>query len=766
MDSNAEQLFRKLLEPITVVGDLFQVNLSTILDPFLNHLEDVLCKVKDAGGNGEKDIDFVRAGYLITNATLLYSAKVDSLYRDVNDFIDKLRSGETNQNDNDGDVEPEEDLELKLNNSKNPFCLLPISGLKKGPKSSRICEHDPPSLDVFPKTQVSFMPMSETEKRRVNLVSTHNKSHVIGCKDDFLLNTCSFLDNGTAILDYDFLDIIDVISPPRCVITIDELPPTVPEDAETASSRQPCFDPNRLEDQLVRDLEERFCGTIVDDGVGDEDIHLGDKVDFDDECLDEKMDIDENRRSQSAGVVESAREGSSVPSTMGNYDIQEVGIDTQLTSVRRALGDIQNESSFAIKSDCKVNRSMVNLEAIAGQIKENVDHGDAECFSQIKCRSFKDAYVEDNYLNDGEGKRSKQLRVPVVMQEKYLDFNKMKNEREKAIKKTLEKRGDNRTSLSYAEIVEYFRVNAKGKSCNASVESTVYDKDKLYDVCLSEQREKVRSLRKKVLKECEKSMNVATNMPETVVECMDVPIVNGLGEDDIKGDYSDAEDGIPTMNDHDLGTLPIVNEDLFTEDDFDLIRPPEIENVDTSLNSSRKRSPIESEHDLESGRQEPPTSQVEGSSQNRSGRSRFMEAYLNDTIIIQADEELPHLTYSEIIEKYNNQYWKSIDREVEESYKEVLEWDDFLKPHIKVEEERKNFDINEYGHEVIDKFNSVNQSVSFSDMVKSCPRHMISRYFLSTLLLVNKGNLKISQGDGINSISFELLKSDFDEIEE
>uniref|UniRef100_A0A0K0FZM1 Kleisin, abnormal closure, protein 2 (inferred by orthology to a C. elegans protein) n=1 Tax=Strongyloides venezuelensis TaxID=75913 RepID=A0A0K0FZM1_STRVS len=764
MDSNAEQLFRKLLEPISVIGDLFQVNLSTILDPFLNHLEDVLCKVKDARGNGEKDIDFVRAGYLITNATLLYSAKVDSLYKDVHDFIDKLRSDETNDNGNDENVDPEEDLELKLNNSKNPFCLLPISGLKKGSNSSRFCEHDPHSVDVFAKTQVSFMPMSETEKRRVNLISTHNKSHVIGCKDDFLLNTCSFLDNATAILDYDFLDIMDVISPPRCVITIDELPPTVPEETETASSREPCFDPNRLEDKLVRDLEARFCGTIVDDGVMDENMKLDDKIDFDDEYFDDKMEIDENQISRLTGVVEKAREGSSMPSTMGNYDIQEVSTDIQFSSVRRALGDIQNEPSFAIKSDCKVNRSMVNLEAIAGQIKENVDRGDAECFSQIKCRSFKDAYVEDNYLNDGEGKRNKHLMVPVVMQEKYLDFNKMKKEREKNIKKSLEKRGDNRISLSYGEIVEYFRVNAKGKFCNASVESTVYDKDKLYDACLSEQREIVRLSRRKVLKECEKSMNAATNMPETVVECMDVPVVPGLADGNIKDDYSDTENGIPTMDDHDLGTLPIVNEDLFTEEDFDLVRAPEIENVNTSMNSSRKRDPVNSEHELESDRQDLPSSQAEGSSHNRSGRSRYLEAYLNDTIIIQADEELPHLTYSEIIEKYNDQYWKNINREVEESYREVLEWDDFLKPHIKVEEERKNFDINEYGYDVIDKFNSVKQSVSFSEIVKSCPRHMISRYFLSTLLLVNKGNLRISQGGGINSISFELLKSDIDEI--
>uniref|UniRef100_A0A0K0G2L1 Kleisin, abnormal closure, protein 2 (inferred by orthology to a C. elegans protein) n=1 Tax=Strongyloides venezuelensis TaxID=75913 RepID=A0A0K0G2L1_STRVS len=758
MDSSAEQLFRKLLEPITAVGDLFQVNLSTILDPFLNHLEDVLCKVKDAGDNGEKEIDFVRAGYLITNATLLYAAKVDSLYKEVQNFIDKLRSGGGNDNDNDGEVDPEKDLEVRLNNNKNPFCLLPITALKKGQKFSRFCEHDPPVADIFAKTQVSFMSMSETEKRRVNLFSTHNKSLVIGCKDDFLLNTCSFLDNGTAILDYDFLDIIDVISPPRNIITIDELPPTMPEDMDAASSQLHTFNPNQLEDQLVRNLEKQFCGATTNDDVKDEDLH------FDEGCFDNGIDMDENLGQQSTGFIEDVRDGSAIPSRMANFDIQEGCADTQLNSSGRALSDTQDETLVVVQANCKPDRTIVNLEAIAEQIKDNVDHRDAEHYAQIKCRSFKDAYVEDNYLDDVEGKRSKHLMVSVVIQKKFHDFNKMKKEREKTVKKTLEKRGDNRKSLSYAEIVEYFRLNGKGKSSNVPVELSVYDKDKLFDVCLRERKEKVRSLRRKVLKECEKNMNAATNMPEAVVECMDAPIASGLADNNGNDDYSDTEDGIPTMDDHALETLPIVNEHLLSQDDFDFV--PDIENVNTSMNSSRKRIPLDNERELESVQREYPFSQVEGSSQNRSGRNKNMEAYLNDTVMIQADEELPLLSYGEIIEKYNDQYWKNIDREVGESYKKVLEWDDFLKPYIKVEEERKNFDINQYGHELIDKFSSIHQVITFSEMVKSCPRHMISRYFLSSLLLVNKGNFKTSHGDGINSISYELLKTDFDGSEE
>ncbi|CEF65156.1 Condensin-2 complex subunit H2 [Strongyloides ratti] len=764
MDSNAEQLFRKLLEPITAIGDLFQVNLSTILDPFLEHLEDVLCKVKD-GENQEKEIDFVRAGYLITNATLLYSAKVDSLYKEVHDFIDKLRSGDINEEENDGEIDPEKDLEMRLSNNKNPFVLLPISGLKKGPKSSRFNEFDPQPCDIFAKTQVSFMSMSETEKRRVNLFSTHNKSIVIGSKDDFLLNTCSFLDNGTAILDYEFLDIINVVIPPRNIVTIDELPPTLPEEGEAMSSRRQCYNPNQLEDQLVRNLEKQFCSEYETGEVMVDYTNHDEGMEFDDGCIN---DLGTN---PSTRLVENMRESSCQPSRMGNYDISEVLQSSQHNVNREVLCEIQNDTSIVARNDCKPTRCTAKLEKIVEQIKDQIGTESPDDIDNIKCRSFRDAFVEDNFLNEEEGRRSIRVMIPVNPQKKFLNYDKILKERDRKIKRALEKQDKLRKTLSFSEIKEYFRINNKGKFSATSGDVPIFDENKLYAVSLNEDRGKIRLLRRKIIKECKRNINAATNIPETVVECMNEPEVddyfvnNPINSDDRNND-NENDDCIPTIYDNGVETLPIVDEHLLTQDDFDLIRVPEIDAINNAMNASRKRDLQDYEQDLESGRRDQMNSQTEGSTQNKGERPKILEAYLNDSIMIQADEELPLLTYTEIIEKYNDKYWKNIDHEVGKSYEKVIEWDDFLKPHIKVEEERKHFDITEYGHSLINKFGNVGEIISFADMVKTCSRYMISRFFLSSLLLVNKGNFKTNNGGDINSISFELVKTDFDASEE
>uniref|UniRef100_A0A0K0DSR4 Condensin-2 complex subunit H2 n=1 Tax=Strongyloides stercoralis TaxID=6248 RepID=A0A0K0DSR4_STRER len=757
MDANAEQLFRKLLEPITAIGELFQINLSTILDPFLERLEDVLCKVKEGNNQEEKEIDFVRAGYLITNATLLYSAKVDCLYKEVYDLIDKLKSGTINQEEDNEQTDPERDLELRLSNNKNPFVLLPIYGLKKGPKASRFSEFDPQPIDVFAKTQVSFMSMSEAEKRRVNLLSSHNKSIIIGCKDDFLLNTCSFLDNGTAILDYEFLDIIDVIIPPRNIVTIDELPPTIPEEMEAPSSRGQCFNPNQLEDQLVRGLEKKFCQQGNESEVMVEYSYPDEGMEVEDYCPGDGDAISSNR------LIENMREGSCQPSRMGNYDISDVMPSSQHNTSRRVLSEIQQGESFVGRDNYRSEKPVVKLEAIVEEIKEHVEFEDTEDIDHIKCRSFKDAYTVDNFLSSGESKRSKNVMVSVTSQKKFLDYDKILKERNRKIRHALEKQGKTRKSLSYCEILEYIRMNGNGRLGTTSVEASLFDEDKIYNVCLHDEKGTVRLLRKKVLKECEKNMNAATNIPETVVECMDDVEVNEYeGNDQPVGDDDEC---IPTMEDNGIETLPIVDEHLLTQEDFDLVQVPEIEAINNAMNMSRKRTSLIYDEEIGS-RGDQICSQTGGLLQRKGGQLRNLEAYLNDTVVIGADEELPSLNYAEIIEKYNDKYWKNIDREVGKTYEKVIEWDDFLKPHIKIEEERKHFDISEYGHNLIDKFNDIGEEINFSDMVKSCPRHMISRYFLSSLLLVNKGNFQTNKGGGINSISYKLIKKHFDASEE
>lgn len=80
---------------------------------------------------------------------------------------------------------------------------------------------------------------------------------------------------------------------------------------------------------------------------------------------------------------------------------------------------------------------------------------------------------------------------------------------------------------------------------------------------------------------------------------------------------------------------------------------------------------------------------------------------------------------------------------------EVNKWHSYLKPILKASHARANFDIHELGTEILEGFpkqesSSSNRTVTFADVVKDKEQPDICRYFLSTLLLANTENIRLS----------------------
>lgn len=76
----------------------------------------------------------------------------------------------------------------------------------------------------------------------------------------------------------------------------------------------------------------------------------------------------------------------------------------------------------------------------------------------------------------------------------------------------------------------------------------------------------------------------------------------------------------------------------------------------------------------------------------------------------------------------------------------VNRWHQYLKPILKASQERSEFDIHECGTEVLETFHeeSGQKEATFADVMSTKPDDHFARYFLATLMLVNTGNLKIT----------------------
>lgn len=78
---------------------------------------------------------------------------------------------------------------------------------------------------------------------------------------------------------------------------------------------------------------------------------------------------------------------------------------------------------------------------------------------------------------------------------------------------------------------------------------------------------------------------------------------------------------------------------------------------------------------------------------------------------------------------------------------EVNKWHAYLKPILKASHARANFDIHELGTEILNSYpgeRQVNQTITFADVVAEKEQPDICRYFLSTLLLANTENIRLS----------------------
>lgn len=97
-----------------------------------------------------------------------------------------------------------------------------------------------------------------------------------------------------------------------------------------------------------------------------------------------------------------------------------------------------------------------------------------------------------------------------------------------------------------------------------------------------------------------------------------------------------------------------------------------------------------------------------------------------------------------LVDQAQLKYQKQVT-DMQSLVEKVNRWHQHLKPILKESQERGHFDINEYGTEVLDVFHEDQgqDEQTFTDVMNTKPTDHIARYFLSTLMLVNTGNVEM-----------------------
>ncbi|CAJ0603286.1 unnamed protein product [Cylicocyclus nassatus] len=103
-----------------------------------------------------------------------------------------------------------------------------------------------------------------------------------------------------------------------------------------------------------------------------------------------------------------------------------------------------------------------------------------------------------------------------------------------------------------------------------------------------------------------------------------------------------------------------------------------------------------------------------------------------------------------ILREHMLKFWSTTEEITSELVTRVQEWEDTMMPILEEEETRKEFDIHEYGNELLSMFKEVGETKTMDELMDGRRRYEISRYFLACLMMVNTYNVKVDYEEGLN----------------
>ncbi|VDP31772.1 unnamed protein product [Heligmosomoides polygyrus] len=121
----------------------------------------------------------------------------------------------------------------------------------------------------------------------------------------------------------------------------------------------------------------------------------------------------------------------------------------------------------------------------------------------------------------------------------------------------------------------------------------------------------------------------------------------------------------------------------------------------------------------------------------------------------------------ELLHEHMLKYWSTAEEVTSDLVARVQDWEDTMMPILEEEETRKEFDIHEYGDELLRMFSEVGEVKTLDELLKGRKKYEVSRYFLACLMMANTYNVKVEHdvkmtrdGEEVNVMRITLLKKD------
>ncbi|KAM3728911.1 Condensin-2 complex subunit [Dirofilaria immitis] len=102
------------------------------------------------------------------------------------------------------------------------------------------------------------------------------------------------------------------------------------------------------------------------------------------------------------------------------------------------------------------------------------------------------------------------------------------------------------------------------------------------------------------------------------------------------------------------------------------------------------------------------------------------------------------MTYQDLLKVHLQKYWSSAEETTSKLCKRVQQWEEKIQPLLEEEETRREFNIHQYGAELLEQYERTGQIKNFAELMENVStRYDVSRYCLASLMLANTGNIEI-----------------------
>ncbi|EFO17966.1 hypothetical protein LOAG_10533 [Loa loa] len=125
------------------------------------------------------------------------------------------------------------------------------------------------------------------------------------------------------------------------------------------------------------------------------------------------------------------------------------------------------------------------------------------------------------------------------------------------------------------------------------------------------------------------------------------------------------------------------------------------------------------------------------------------------------------MTYQDLLKVHLQKYWSSAEETTSKLCKRVQQWEEKVQPLLEEEETRREFNIHQYGTELLEQYEGIGQKKTFAELMENVSaQYDISRYCLALLMLANTENIEVDfnyetecTNDG-RDLALKLLKKE------